>query len=69
MLEEEVDLLFEVRQGCADFAGELFEAGGVGGGLLVGGEAGDGFDAADAGSGGGFAEDFEEANLPGTAKA
>ena len=67
MLQKEVDFLFQVGERRSDFGSELFQARGIGGGLVVGGEASNGFDAADTCSGGGFAEDLEAANLPGAA--
>jgi len=60
--EEGFDFLFQFGHGRVDLAGESFDEVKLIAGLLVGFEAGDGFDAADAGGDGGFGDNAEEAN-------
>ena len=61
--EQGVEFFLEVGERGAEFSCEGLEAMGIGCCGVVGGEAGDGFDAPNARGDGGFTDDAEEADL------
>ena len=67
MREQCFDLFLQFAHGRIHFARESLDEMQLVGGFAVGFEAGDGFDAADAGGDGAFADDAEQANLAGGA--